>query len=232
MLFSINREELDKLLSELEFFQEVTKTGQSYRQEASKVNVRLETLQERREQLSENLAKTLMEKETFKDNVDELLYYTEMANDIRKQAETIEFAIEETKNDLNELNEEYFHRYKQAVSKDRGEIGKTFNPAVPQALEVVRYQLLECLADIYKYAASQLPEEERETLLNVALDEKVLEKGYGTLWTNNLIPAVSFANENYVINHQNYSAAKSGYVDVPKPALIDDKKEEVQTGAK
>ncbi|MEH7682779.1 hypothetical protein [Priestia megaterium] len=232
MLFSINREELDKFLSEAEFFQEITKTGQSYRQEANKINGRLETLQERREQLSENLAKTLVEKEMFKDNVDELLYYTGMANDIRKQAETIEFAIAETEKDLEALNEEYFHRYKQAVSKDRGEIGRTFNPAVPQALEVVRYQLLECLVDIHKYVASQLPKEEYETLNSVVFDEKIQEKRYGTLWANNLIPAVSFANEDYVISKRNYSAAKSGYVDVPKPAVISDKKKEVQTDAK
>ncbi|MDH2363128.1 hypothetical protein [Priestia megaterium] len=232
MLFSINREELDKFLSEAEFFQEIPKVSQSYREEANKVNDRLKALQERKEQLSENLAKTLVEKEMFKNNVDELLYYTEMANDIRKQAETLDFAIDETKNDLNELNEEYFHRYKQAVSKDRGEIGRAFNPSVPEALEVVRYQLLECLADIYKHVASQLPEEERETLNSVAFDDKVLEKGYGTLWATNVIPVVSFSNEKYVINYQNYSAAKSGYVDVPKPALIEDKKKEVQTDAK
>ena len=217
MFFKIDRTELDKFIANTKFYKEVKKVNKLYRQELNKISLRLEELQKRKEQLNENLAKTLAEKEPFKDNIDELLYYTDMANDIAKQAKTIDFAIEEAQEDLTAIKETYFKQYKQALSKDFDEIRKAINPAVSETVEMFRYELLTAIADIHNHISNQFPQEERDTFYTVVFDEKLKKKDYRSSFANSVVPEMMFDNNRLQVTAANYFGARQGHVNVTNP---------------
>jgi hypothetical protein len=214
-MLKVDRTELDKAIENLVMFTDTEELVAEYEKEKNLLDNRGKAIEEQLQQLQEQHAKLLADRELCTDNPSDYIY---LSKELTKTDEEVKLLLplqERLQEDYKELKLKYAPQISRVYMRD---LAAKNELNVGQLVESVRYELLKAVTD---YAKAVKKQQTAVTLLaEEFIDDKDVKEEYPRLAHRFDYDAgnLSFSHfEKYVIHKDDVFAACSGNLKYPAP---------------
>ncbi|MGG4557537.1 metalloendopeptidase [Bacillus toyonensis] len=164
MLFKINREELDKVLSGYTPHKHTKKVIQAFQKDIADIEKYAESIEERKAETQANLMKVLTDMEVSFEISDRIYLQSEQEH-LVKELQALEVYLEECTERRTQARLKHAPAVAQAIDKDRNELSAVFNEEMNKAVRVSLCDIMQCVADV-----NVMLENEQETFISDVYD--------------------------------------------------------------
>ncbi|HDR7643852.1 metalloendopeptidase [Bacillus mycoides] len=147
MLFKINREELDKVLSGYKPHRHTKKAIQAFQKDIADIEKYAESIEERKAETQANLMKVLTDMEVSFEISDRIYLQNEQEH-LVKELQALDVYLEECTERKTQARLKHAPTVAQAIDKDRSELLSTFNEEMNKAVRVGLSDMFQCVADV------------------------------------------------------------------------------------
>ncbi|ANN30688.1 metalloendopeptidase [Bacillus thuringiensis serovar coreanensis] len=147
MLFEINREELDKVLSGYTPHKHTKKAIQAFQKDIADIEKYAESIEERKAETQANLMKVLTDMEVSFEISDRIYLQSEQEHLI-KELQALDVYLEECTERRTQARLKHAPAVAQAIDKDRSELSAAFNEEMNKAVRVGLSDIMQCVADV------------------------------------------------------------------------------------
>jgi hypothetical protein len=162
-MLKVDRSAVDAAIEDMDMFTATKEVLASYEEEKKVLIKRGEDLNKRVANLQEQHTQFLLEREIAKDNTSDYIYLSKQLVDTQKEMRIIVSLQEELKEDFKQLKKKYVLTIQNTYGKDLS-VKSQFD--VNHAVELVRYELLNAIADYAKEVRKQ-----QQPLMTIIGDE-------------------------------------------------------------
>ncbi|PEN35705.1 metalloendopeptidase [Bacillus toyonensis] len=174
MLFKINREELDKVLSGYTPHKHTKKVIQAFQKDIADIEKYAESIEERKAETQANLMKVLTDMEVSFEISDRIYLQSEQEH-LVKELQALEVYLEECTERRTQARLKHAPAVAQAIDKDRSELLATFNEEMNKATRVALSDVMDCIVDVSKMLESEQKEFGHDVYDCLAGDSSVTE---------------------------------------------------------
>lgn len=149
MLFEINREELDKVLSGYTPHKHTKKAIQAFQKDMADIEKYAASIEERKAETQANLMKVLTDMEVSFEISDRIYLQNEQEH-LVKELQALDVYLEECTERKTKARLKHAPLVAQAIDKDRRELLTTFNEEMNKAVRVGLSDIMQCVVDVSK----------------------------------------------------------------------------------
>lgn len=147
MLFKIDRDELNKVITAYKPHKHTKKAIQAFQKDMADIEKYAASIEEQKVEKQLQLTKVLADIEaTFE--ISERIYLQNGKDDLVEQLKGLDFFLEETKERKSQARLLHAPVVAQAIDKDRSELLSTFNEEMNKAVRVGLSDMFQCVADV------------------------------------------------------------------------------------
>ncbi len=172
-MIKVDRSELNKLIESMEIFTEMKKVLANYEVEVKKLDERESQLKQKREELKQEMAANILERQQEED-IDRQVELNVEAKKLSDKDKVISTMLEKLAEDRLELK----RKYVPLINEARGEAMKEKNKySIQKMVSIMKYEMLKAIADISKEMGNQYYEVASD--VQEILDDPAIKEQFG-----------------------------------------------------
>lgn len=147
MLFKIDRDELNKVITAYKPHKHTKKAIQAFQKDMADIEKYAASIEEQKVEKQLQLTKVLADIEATYE-IGERIYLQNEQDHLVKELQALDVYLEETKERTTQVRLKYAPAVAQAIDKDRNELHAAFNEEMNKAVRVGLSDMFQCVADV------------------------------------------------------------------------------------
>ncbi|MBY0036326.1 metalloendopeptidase [Bacillus cereus] len=174
MLFKINREELDKVITGYKPHRHTKKAIQAFQKDMADIEKYAASIEERKAETQVKLTKVLADMEATYE-IGERIYLQNEQEHLVKELQGLDVYLEECTERKSQARVKHAPAVAEAIDKDHRELSNTFKEGMNAAVRVALSDVMDCVADVSKMLEAEQKEFEHDVYNCLAGDSAVTE---------------------------------------------------------